>query len=213
MALSVATLLALAGCGVKSAVAKPAASTSHSSSSAAATKVSCGTSAESIATPPGGVVTLGSPINTPVQLIHGNSLAEVFTTTIPIVVVAAQSPTWFTTGSGYTLYLRKGAGLTGTLVACTVVTNATDNEWNGLAITGGAPAGTYTLVMEHPTGTATEACPGHRTEPNCSGTPLSGKTGGVIGWWENNTGATSSAYALVNGTKNGGSFSVYYEGE
>ncbi len=196
-----AALLLTAACG---AAKGPAAAANH---------LKCSAGGGSVASPPAGVTTMGAPINTPVQLIHGHTLAEVFTASAPILQVGAQSPTWFTTGSGYTLTLLQGAGLKGKPLSCTTITAATDNEWNVLNLSNAAPAGVYTLLMDHPTGTAQQACPGHRTDPNCSTTPLSGKKGGVIGWWSNGTGASAGAYALVDGKKNGGSFSVFYEAQ
>ncbi len=89
--------------------------------------------------------------------------------------------------------------------------SAVDNQWNEITLTSPAPAGTYTLTMAHPTGTAQEACPGHTTVDNCPGTPLSGETGGVIGWYENPFGATATQYAIVNGQETFGVFTLFYQ--
>ena len=198
-------LLVLAACGQSKV---PAAAPITATTSAA--KIACTAGGSSVANPPSSATSIGAPTNTPVQLIHGHTLAEVFTASSSILAVASQSPTWFTAGSGYTLTLLKGAGLKGATIACAVFNNATDNQWNELDLTTAAPAGMYTLEMAHPTGTATAACPGHSSEPNCSTTPLSGKTGGVIGWWQNNAGADSGDYSIINGQQTGGSFSIYY---
>jgi hypothetical protein len=147
----------------------------------------------------------------PVQLIHGHPLAEVFTAQAQFASVGAQSPTWFTTGSGYTLILRAGAGMGGKELACAVFNNATDNGWNVLYLTSPEPGGLYTLEMTAPTGTAQEACPGHRSDPNCATTPLSGPKGGVIGWWENTSGADAGDYAVIGGKQTGGVFSLFYQ--
>jgi len=195
-------LLLTAGCGSSAAPAN------GSSTAAGASK--CATGAASLQSTPAGATTLGSN-STPVQLIHGNTLAQVFTASAPFSSVGAQSPTWFTTGSGYTLVLRQGAGLTGKTVACAVFDNAADNGWNVVSLGSSTPAAVYTLEMEHPSGTAQEACPGHRTDPNCSTTPLSGKKGGVIGWWAAGSGATAGTYGLADGKQNGDVFSVFYQ--
>ena len=198
--------LVVAGCG-------SAPSTTTSTSTAATTGASsptCSKGAASLTAAPTGATTMGST-SAPVQLIHGNTLAQVFEATSAFTTVGANSPTWFTTGSGYTLTLRKGAGLTGAVVACTVFDNASDNGWNVVTLSKSAPAGTYTLVMDHPTGTAKEACPGHTSDPNCSTTPLSGKTGGVIGWWASSNAATSTDYGLADGKANNDIFAIFYQ--
>lgn len=156
---------------------------------------------------PNGAVMLGVPWNKPVQLIHGHRLAEVFKAKSTFFAVGAASPTWYTTGSGDTLTLRQGAGLKGKVLACAILANATDNWWDILNLSNAAPPGVYTFDLDHPTGTAQHACPGHG---GCSTVPLSGKTGGVIGWWENGKGASANNYALVDGKQTGGSFSIMY---
>ena len=200
-AVLVAAALLAAGCGARAA---PAAG----SSSASALKCSAGQ--PSLSAVPTGATQMGGS-QSPVQLIHGHPLAAVFTAQAQFSSVGAQSPTWFTTGSGYTLILRAGAGMNGRELACATFDNATDNGWNVLYLTSPEPGGLYTLEMHAPTGTAQEACPGHRSEPNCATTPLSGAKGGVIGWWENPSGADGGDYAIVGGKQTGGVFSLFYQ--
>ena len=210
-ALSAATL---AGCG---ASAHPQGSSPSQSTAAAGTSSqpplkatsTCVAAPPSIPSLPTSATQIGGTQH-PVQLIHGNVLAEVFTAQAPFTSVGVQSPTWFTTGSGYTLQLLVGAGTTGKVVNCSLVTSAVDNQWNEILLASQVPAGTYTLTMAHPTGTAQEACPGHTTVVNCAGTPLSGKHGGVIGWYENTSGATANQYAIIGGKETSGVFALFY---
>jgi len=201
-AVGLTALLLVAGCGGAKAPAN--------GSGPNAGKQSCSVGAASLQGAPAGATTLGSSA-TPVQLIHDQPLAEVFTASASFSSVGVQSPTWFTQGSGYTLTLHQGPGLKGKVVVCSVFTDAVDNQWNALDLSTAAAAGVYTLEMSDPTGTATAACPGHESAPNCSTTPLSGKKGGVIGWWAAAAGADSDNYALVAGKQNGDLFTLFYQ--
>ncbi len=199
LALCAATGL-LAACGGSPAATKAAASTPAAPHCASVSE----------GTMPAGATAVEATNNKPVQLIHGHTLAEAFSATSAFQVVAPSSPTWITTNSGYTLMLRKGSGLTGQVLACAVYHNVQDNSWVPLQLAKSAPAGTYTLEMLHPSGTAQHACPGHTTLPNCASTPKSGRHGGFIGWWANGTASVSGAKAMVDGKPVQGTFLLEY---
>lgn len=199
IALGIATAL-LAGCG-----SAPAATKTGPSSSP---PPHCANVSES--TMPAGATAIEATNNKPVQLIHGHTLAQVFAATSPFKLVAPESPTWITTGSGYTLMLRKGAGLKGRVLACAVYSNVHDNSWVPLQLNKTASPGTYTLEMLHPSGSAQHACPGHTTAPNCATTPKSGKHGGFIGWWANSSASVAGAKALADGKPIQGTFLLEY---
>ena len=199
LALGIAAAV-LAGCGSAPAATKKAQSS--------AAPVSCAHVTEGVM--PAGATAVESTNNKPVQLIHGHTLAQVFSATSSFKVVAPSSPTWITTGSGYTLMLRKGSGLKGPVIACAIYSDVHDNSWVPLQLSKSAAPGTYTLEMAHPSGTAQQACPGHTTAPNCASTPKSGKHGGFIGWWANSTASVSGAQALADGKPIQGTFTLEY---
>ena len=114
------------------------------------------------------------PQHTPVgPLQSGQTLAEVFHVPAGLTSVGATTPTWDHTGSGATLVLRAGVGLSGRVLTSQTFTNATDNGWLTLRMGTPLPAGTYTLELEKPTGPA-------------------------IGWWGSAT-MVPGDYALNNG--------------
>jgi hypothetical protein len=124
--------------------------------------------------------------HTPVgPLQAGQTLAEVFTVPAGLTSVGASTPTYTTTGSGATLLLRAGAGLTGRIVTQDTFTNATDNGFLTLKLTTPLPAGTYTLEMENPTGPQ-------------------------IGWWGSST-MVPGDYALSDGQQQQQELVVQFE--
>ena len=105
----------------------------------------------------------------------GDTLAEVFRAPAGLTLVGANVPTWGQTGSGATLVLRAGAGLSGRVVAQQTFTNVSDNSWLTLSLPVPQTAGTYTLEMEDPTGPS-------------------------IGWWASSR-MVGGAYELVDGVR------------
>lgn len=105
----------------------------------------------------------------------GQTLAEVFRVPVPLVSVAATTPTWAHTGSGGTLVLRTGAGLHGRVLARHTFTGVADNAWLTLRLSPAVPPGRYTLVLQDPTGPA-------------------------IGWW-GSAAMVPGDYALRNGRR------------
>ena len=161
---------------------------------------------------PAALTAVVSAGGTPVQLVHGQSLAQVFTAASPFTVVAVESPTWITTGSGYTLTLHQGAGLGGPVVACGVYPDVLNNSWVPLKLPAKAQAGVYTLEMDKPTGTAQVACPGFTSLAGCGGLQPSTASGGFVGWYRSNSATVSGGYAMVGGQKASGGFTLEYGG-